>query len=37
MLKKDISFALSRGMIAQVATALNAAQRAAVNEVGVTS
>ncbi len=39
-LKKDISFALRRGTIAQVTTALDAAQRAAdaeltVNEVGL--
>jgi hypothetical protein len=33
-LKKDMSFALRRGTIAQVTTALDAAQRAIEDEVG---
>ncbi len=34
-LKKDISFALRRGTIAQVTTALDAAQRAAEDELAL--
>jgi hypothetical protein len=34
-LKKDISFALRRGTIAQVTTALDAGQRAAEDELGL--
>ena len=34
-LKKDISFALRRGTIAQVTTALDAAQRAADDELAI--